>query len=351
VSPRRTFWLAAAATAGAAWVLALGRSLFLTLPAAFAMGALGGLLILLVPAVLSDRHGRRRSTAFAESNAVSSAFGGVAPLLIGAAILAGLAWGPGFALPATLFLVALAAAFGPTRFPIGATAGVAEGLGSATPVAGAPVTAFPAAAAPVAGAPVAGAPVAAAPIAAARPRRGLGPEFWRHWLTLVIVVGVEFCMIYWAAGYLQAEVGLSPAAAAASVAVFLAGMVAGRVAGGRVALHAPPDRLLVRALGLAAAGFVVFWATGLPVPSVVGLAITGLGVAMLYPLALAMAVGVASDAPDLASARCALGSGLAITIAPLALGWSADVFGIRLAYLIVPALIGLAFLTVRYAHR
>ena len=96
---------------------------------------------------------------------------------------------------------------------------------------------------------------------------------------------------------------------------------------------------------------MVFWATGLPVPSVVGLAITGLGVAMLYPLALAIAVGVAAEAPDVATARCALGSGLAIAFAPLLLGWSADLLGIRLAYLLVPVLIGLAFVTVRFAHR
>lgn len=317
---RPSFWAAATGMAAATWVLASAGTLALTLPAALAMGTVGSLLIVLIPAVLSDSHGVRRSTAFAEANSISSAAGAVAPIVIGAAIFAGLGWGPGLAVAPTILLVVLAVAFGSTPFPP-------------------PVAARSPAGAPAGGGPPDGRPVP------------LGAAFWRHWLTLVLVVAVEFCMVFWAADYLRTVVGLAPAAAAASVATFLAGMVLGRAVGGRIALRMAADRMLVRALLLAGAGFAVFWSTGLPVPSVVGLALTGLGIAMLYPLSLALAVGAASGRSDRAAARTTLGSGVAVGLAPLVLGWSADLVGLRLAYLLVPVLLVLAYATVRVGPR
>lgn len=336
VGRRTAFWVAAGGMAVATWVLASARALAITLPAALAMGTIGSLLIILIPAILSDRHGVHRSTAYAEANSISSAAGAVAPLVIGAAIFAGLGWGPGLAVVPTILLLVLVVAFGSTPFPgpVGPIPRMATGSAAESPTG-----------------PSTGSSPRSAEGGVGDRRTTLGAEFRWHWATLVLVVAVEFCMVFWAADYLRTEIGLPPAAAATSVAAFLAAMVVGRAVGGRVALGIAPDRLLVRMLGLTGVGFAVFWSTGLAVPSVVGLGLTGLGVAMLYPLALALTVGSAPGASDLASARSALGSGVAVGLAPLVLGWTADLVGLHLAYLIVPVLLVVGLATVRLGPR
>ena len=66
--------------------------------------------------------------------------------------------------------------------------------------------------------------------------------------------------------------------------------------------------------------------------NIVGLFITGLGVANIFPLTLSVAVGVAANQSNAASARITVGGGLAILSAPLILGWTADQLDIYNAY-------------------
>ncbi len=66
-----------------------------------------------------------------------------------------------------------------------------------------------------------------------------------------------------------------------------------------------------------------------------GLFITGLGQANVFPLALAAASNSAPDHIDKASARISLSAGLAILIAPQVLGSLADAVGISSAFGIV----------------
>jgi fucose permease len=107
--------------------------------------------------------------------------------------------------------------------------------------------------------------------------------------------------------------------------------------------HARPLMLVCAAV--AAAGFAVFWsAPSLPVAGA-GLAVTGLGVALLYPTTVSRTVAAWPHAPDRAAARAALASGVAIGGAPFVLAHLADLTGLRTAYLVVPLL--LAALVVR----
>jgi RimJ/RimL family protein N-acetyltransferase len=116
-------------------------------------------------------------------------------------------------------------------------------------------------------------------------------------------------------------------------------MTVGRVAGGRLARRLESLRLLAGALALAAAAFACFWL--LPPPAALAaLAFTGLGISVLYPVTLSLAIAVSGGRTDAASARAAFASGLAIAVAPFALGALADAAGLRAAYAIVPALIG-----------
>jgi len=62
------------------------------------------------------------------------------------------------------------------------------------------------------------------------------------------------------------------------------------------------------------------------------LAIAGLGIASVYPLAMSLAVGSEPHRADAASGRVVLGVGTSLILAPLTLGWLADRVGIQPAF-------------------
>jgi len=95
-------------------------------------------------------------------------------------------------------------------------------------------------------------------------------------------------------------------------------------------------------LGVILLGFPIFWLARSAAINVLGLFITGLGIANLYPLTLSMAAGVSAGQSNQASARASLAVGIALLSAPLLLGWLADRLGIEYTYGIVLLFAGLA---------
>src|SRR5262245_29921356 len=89
---RRTLWLGIGGLAGGSSLLCLAPAPWASLAACFLMGALGGLLPAIVPAVLADLHGERRAQAYAGQAIVAYVFGLAAPLIAGFAIWAALGW-------------------------------------------------------------------------------------------------------------------------------------------------------------------------------------------------------------------------------------------------------------------
>jgi fucose permease len=135
------------------------------------------------------------------------------------------------------------------------------------------------------------------------------------------------------------------------VSLFLWGMVAGRFAGRQAAQLMPTERLLLLALGVSAAGFFVYWLVPIALVAVLGLFVAGIGVANLFPLTVALALGAAPGQSNEAGARLTFASGTAILAAPLLLGALADAAGIRLAYGVVPIFLLGAFVAGRLGSR
>jgi fucose permease len=188
---------------------------------------------------------------------------------------------------------------------------------------------------------------------ATSPRAGrphLGRQFWLLWTVVVLCVGIEFCMTLWSAQLLRDRSDASRALAATGVTAIVGGMCVGRVLGSRLARRYRVDALLFTAFAVTAAGFAAFWtATAAPV-AFVGLAITGLGMALHYPLALSRAIAAAAPHSDRASAIATLGTGIAIGVAPFLLGFLADGVTVRYAFLLVPALLAAATATLLAAR-
>jgi predicted MFS family arabinose efflux permease len=278
-----------------------------TLFGAFLCSFGGSFVVTCSSTVLAAAHGAGGPAAITEANAVAAGVGAVAPLAVGAAVALG-SWRP--ALLVLLPVVVLLAVLG-RRTPVPADRGPARAVGRAG---------------------------------------RLSRTYWISWVVVTAGIGVEFCLALWSADMLHQRTGLSRAAASAGVTALVAGMFFGRAAGGRLALRAPIDRLLYGALAVNALGFVLFWTSTDPVLAAVGLLGCGLGVSLYFPLGLARAIAASGGRPDQASARVGLGAALASGAGPFGLGALADAAGIHVAMLVVPALLVVAALGIRFGQ-
>ena len=296
---RSGLWGGAAGMAAGAIFLISSPAVWGTVPAAFAMGFCGALLLVTVEALLSDRHGEWGAVAQSESNVTASACAMAAPLLVGAFAASGLGWRPAFVVPvAALGLLAALSYSLPPDDPMPAKE---DGP---------------------------------------RPRaRDLPPRYWAFWALVSLGVASEWSIGYWGADFLAGGTGLSRSGAAAALTVFFAAMLAGRVAGSRLAHILRPTVLLAATLGVALVGFPLFWSSAGTAVTLTGLFVTGFGIGSVYPLGVAAALASAPDKTDAAAARLAVAGGGAVLLSPLALGSLADRVGIGAAFGIVPPML------------
>lgn len=304
---RSLLWGGAFGMAAGAGVVMAAPSSFWSLCGFFLMGGLGALTLIEVSATLSALHGPNRARAIGEANVLASFCTVLAPLCVGGAVAAGLGWRVGVGLvPAALLVIG--------------------GVFWRTPV---PQTAPPGRSA---GGPLPG-------------------RFWRFWTLLVLCVAVEFGVLFWAAEYLQDVGFVTPAAAPLGLSTFFLAMLLGRAAGTRLAGRVGNGPLLLGSLGTALAGFLAYWLGGAAWVQFAGLFGCGLGIANLYPFTISLALGSVSGPLTRASARASLGSGLAILLAPFALGALADLSSLRAAQAVLPLCLVLAALNVVWALR
>jgi len=168
--------------------------------------------------------------------------------------------------------------------------------------------------------------------------RDLTRLFWWSCLVMLPAAGIEYSLALWSADLLREQGGLGDGAASAALAVVVAGLVTGRVVGGRIAQRMDPEILLIAAFALSGAAFLVVWATSNVPVMLTFLFFTGCGIGLHWPLAIARAIRAVPHLADLASAVGLLCAGLAIMTAPFALGALADSIGLRTAFLLVPLL-------------
>jgi MFS family permease len=267
-----------------------------TLFGALLMGLGSALLIQLVPAILTAAQPHAPAAAIGEANGLASAASVLAPLAVAAALAAGLGWRTGYLAAPLLALAALTVPAWRLAIPDAPT--------HASEQSGAP------------------------------------SAMLGRWLDLLLAVSVEFCMVFWAASAFIAWDRATLSQAPALASLFLVGMATARALSARIIGRIPDQRALILACAAAAlAGFALFWAAPTLTLAAAGLLVTGLGVALLYPTTVSRVIAAWPDAPDRASARAALGSGLAIGVAPFLLAQASDRIGLRAAFLVVPVLL------------
>jgi MFS family permease len=148
----------------------------------------------------------------------------------------------------------------------------------------------------------------------------LPKPFWLAWSFLAASVAVEFSIVFWGATLVERRTGVSLPTASAIASLFIGGMLVGRL-GLSLGLGARHEirRSVGAGLALAAIGTSLTWVSTAPILSVVGMVVSGLGVAILYPLGVAAALAAAPRQPAQAGNRLTMASGLAILVAPFGL--------------------------------
>jgi fucose permease len=304
---KRLLWSSAAVLGAGTVGLTAGHVVAATVGSVLVMGFGGGLLLATVQAMLADHHGELRTVALTEANVAASV---AYVVLIGAfAVVAALGMDWRVALLASLLVPSLT--WWVNRGPAAATT-------SHHPD---------------------------------ERRVRLPRAFWVAAAVLVCVVAAEWCVTAWGATFVDDEVGVSTDTAVTLMAGYFGGVVVGRTVGSRLARRHDPSRLLAVALGIAAAGFVVLWPSGAPVQAVAGLALLGVGIGNLFPMALSVAVSLAPGRAGPASGRAVTMTSLAVLVAPLTVGALADATSLRLALLMVPVLLVLAAVGLVAAQR
>jgi predicted MFS family arabinose efflux permease len=164
------------------------------------------------------------------------------------------------------------------------------------------------------------------------------------WSLAVIVcfLSAEFSLTFWGADLLRERCGFGPAAAAASLASVTGGMLVGRLIGARLAQLMPTESLLRLSILLAIGSFAIAW-TFTQWPLVIaGLFLTGVGIAVHWPLGVSRVVRASGGLTDRASAAASVAASVAGGLAPFALGVLSDTAGFHTAFLLVPVFLGTA---------
>jgi len=290
---RVVFWGGALGLATAAVLLGLSHYFGTVFIAVLGIGFGSSLTQVMIQALLADQHGERRSLAFTEANVAASLSTTLTPLVIGGLQSIGAGWRAISAL-VIFFLTLLAVTFHRQSIPDGAAAQTQS--------------------------------------VEDKDKGHLPFSFWLYWIVLFLVVAVEMSMAVWTTDFLFSVAGLSRVDAALGFSAFPAAMLIGRIAGSRLTRRWSSVTLLLASLAMTLIGFPIFWLARLATLNILGLFITGLGIASMYPLTLSLAVGLAPGQSNLASARVSLGVGTALLTAPFLLGWLADLIGLQSAY-------------------
>lgn len=306
---RRTrFWSGAIGMWAGAALLMVSPSFVLALTGSFFMGVSGTITRIAVEGGLADLYQEQRATVLTEANVVASIGATSVPLFIGGWQALDLGWRSASLVP-LIILALLYWRFRRIKVPEQRKQELQK---------------------------------------QERPR--VPPTFWLCWLAMVCCVAMEWCMIVWSAVLLKNTQGLNVDEAAASVSLFFAAEVLGRLIGSRLTGKFATTLLLLIALSITALGFPLFWLSPLLPLKLSGLVLTGLGIANLYPLTLSVAFSMTPDQTNATSGRFSFGVGVAIFAAPLLLGRLADTLGIQRACGVVPVLLIGAFVLILLVH-
>ena len=146
---------------------------------------------------------------------------------------------------------------------------------------------------------------------------------------------VEGAFIDWSAVFMRSILDASPLLISVTYSFFSIVMAAVRLSGDRIREHFS-ERLIVQVSGIAAsAGIALFALAPTPVVAFLGAALSGMGVAIVYPLAITAAAARPGRSSADNVAAITMISFSAFLIAPPIIGFLSELFDLRIALLLL----------------
>jgi MFS family permease len=178
----------------------------------------------------------------------------------------------------------------------------------------------------------------------------VGALFVRPTRTLAVLAAISFCVLLaegamadWSALFLRSEAGASASRAALGFAAFSAAMTVGRFAGDAITERFGRATVIRWGGATASMGLIGVLTTSNPAIAIAGFALTGIGLAASFPLALsAAAVQEGSPSTNIAAVSTAGYSGF--MAGPPMIGIVAEATNLRLGLGIVALLAAMVFL-------
>jgi MFS family permease len=123
--------------------------------------------------------------------------------------------------------------------------------------------------------------------------------YWRAWVVLVLVVSIEFAVVFWASSLIVIRTRAGTSEATAAAATFIVGMVLARAAVATgLGRRFSRTGLMVYSLVLVVVGIAGAWQATTVAIGAGALLVAGLGVGPLYPIGVAFSLSLVRSAPE-----------------------------------------------------
>ena len=172
----------------------------------------------------------------------------------------------------------------------------------------------------------------------------LSLAYWIAWVGFFATISTEFSTAFWAAALVSERTEAKAAISTLCVAALGTGFGLGRWYGPALLKKLTLDNRLKTILALQMVSFMVVWQSHNLTLSLISLLFIGLGISGQFSMTSVRLIRLSDGRPDLAIGKSAFAAGGAIAMAPFFLAFLGDQIGISRAYLMVPALIAIAFL-------
>ncbi len=161
------------------------------------------------------------------------------------------------------------------------------------------------------------------------------PAYWLGFVVLMLYVGAEMGVSNWLGEFFVTVLGTGASTGAFAVSVFWGGLLAGRF-GVPWLYHGPrQDRVLLASCLLLTVAAAVLATTGFSGGRVLAFgasAVAGLGCACIYPVAVSLVGEAFPEAGGEAMGFASAGGGLGALLFPMATGFIAKTWGLRMGY-------------------
>lgn len=177
----------------------------------------------------------------------------------------------------------------------------------------------------------------------------LSRGYWLAWLGFFASIASEFATAFWAASLITDRTGAAATISTICVAALGSGMGIGRWFLPIWLKNYTIDKRLQLILYLQLVAFAIFWLSHNLQVSLIALLFVGIGISGQFSLSMLRLIRLSDNRPDLAMGRSSLAAGLAIATSPFFLAFLGDHIGISRAYLMVPVIIAVAIIALKFA--